>query len=94
MQRSIEAQERIIQATNELKKALMHKLFTEGLRNETQKQTDSGRVPENWEEVEIGALGKCITGSTPKTKVLSSTNLQARILSPPPTLVHVAIFTT
>ena len=69
MQRSIEAQERIIQATNELKKALMHKLFTEGLRNETQKQTDSGRVPENWEEVEIGALGKCITGSTPKTKV-------------------------
>ena len=33
VQRAIEAQERIIQTTTELKKALMHKLFTEGLRN-------------------------------------------------------------
>ena len=39
VQRAIEAQERIIQTTTELKKALMHKLFTEGLRNEPQKQT-------------------------------------------------------
>lgn len=30
MQRAIEAQERIIQTTTELKEALMHKLFTEG----------------------------------------------------------------
>ncbi len=34
VQRAIEAQERIIQTTTELKKALMHKLFTEGSRNE------------------------------------------------------------
>jgi type I restriction enzyme S subunit len=33
VQRAIEAQERIIKTTTELKKALMHKLFTEGLRN-------------------------------------------------------------
>lgn len=69
VQRAIEAQERIIQTTTELKKALMHKLFTEGLRNEPQKQTEIGPVPESWEVVEIGDLGKCITGSTPKTKV-------------------------
>jgi len=49
VQRAIEAQERIIQTTTELKKALMHKLFTEGLRNEPQKQTEIGRVPESWE---------------------------------------------
>lgn len=48
VQRAIEAQERIIQTTTELKKALMHKLFTEGLRNEPQKQTEIGPVPESW----------------------------------------------
>jgi len=48
VQRAIEAQEQIIQTTTELKKALMHKLFTEGLRNEPQKQTEIGPVPESW----------------------------------------------
>ena len=48
VQRAIEAQERIIQTTTELKKALMHKLFTEGLRHESQKQTEIGPVPESW----------------------------------------------
>jgi len=56
VQRAIEAQERIIQTTTELKKALMHKLFTEGLRNEPQKQTEIGLVPESWEVVELGDL--------------------------------------
>lgn len=55
-QRAIEAQERIIQTTTELKKALMHKLFTEGLRNESQKQTEIGPIPESWEVVELGTL--------------------------------------
>ena len=51
VQRAIEAQERIIQNTTELKKALMHKLFTEGLRGEPQKQTEIGLVPKSWEVV-------------------------------------------
>ncbi|NEX13368.1 MAG: hypothetical protein C1941_01470 [Prosthecochloris sp.] len=54
VQKAIEAQERIIQTTTELKKALMHKLFTEGLRNEPQKETEIGLVPESWEVVELG----------------------------------------
>ncbi|MBW8458129.1 MAG: restriction endonuclease subunit S [Thiobacillus sp.] len=66
VQRAIEAQERIIQTTTELKKALMHKLFTEGLRNESQKQTEIGSVPESWEVVELGSLAKVGNGSTPK----------------------------
>lgn len=53
VQRAIEAQDRIIQTTTELKKALMHKLFTEGLRNEPQKKTQIGPVPESWEVVKI-----------------------------------------
>ena len=56
VQRAIEAQERIIQITTELKKALMHKLFTEGLHNEPQKQTEIGPVPESWEVVELSDL--------------------------------------
>ena len=66
VQQAIEAQERIIQTTTELKKALMHKLFTEGLRNEPQKQTEIGPVPESWEVVELGSLAKVGNGSTPK----------------------------
>ncbi len=62
VQRAIEAQERIIQTTAELKKALMQKLFTEGLRNEPQKQTEIGLVPESWEMVELGNLAKIERG--------------------------------
>ncbi|MBN2427536.1 MAG: restriction endonuclease subunit S [Deltaproteobacteria bacterium] len=49
VQKAIEEQERIIQTTTELKKALMQKLFTEGLRGEPQKETEIGLVPESWE---------------------------------------------
>ena len=49
VQRAIEQQERLLALTAELKKALLHKLFTEGLRGEPQKQTDIGPVPESWE---------------------------------------------
>lgn len=66
VQRAIEAQERIIQTTTELKKALMHKLFTEGLRHEPQKETEIGPVPESWEVVPLGSLAKVGNGSTPK----------------------------
>jgi type I restriction enzyme, S subunit len=62
VQRAIEAQERIIQTTTELKKALMHKLFTEGLRGEPQKQTEIGLVPESWDVVELGTTGDVVYG--------------------------------
>ena len=69
VQRAIEEQARLLALTTELKKTLLHKLFTEGLRGETQKQTEIGPVPESWEMVKIGSLGKVVTGTTPKTKV-------------------------
>lgn len=68
VQRAIAAQERIIQTTTELKKALMHKLFTKGLRNEPQKQTEIGPVPKSWEVVRIKGTGTVVTGSTPSTR--------------------------
>lgn len=69
VQRAIEAQERIIQTTTELKKALMHKLFTEGLRHEPQKQTEIGPVPESWEVVELETVCELVVDcphTTPK----------------------------
>ena len=73
VQRAIEAQERIIQTTTEMKKALMHKLFTEGLprrslgeggppRHEPQKQTEIGPVPESWEVVPLGKYVRVLNG--------------------------------
>lgn len=62
VQRTIEAQEHIIQTTAELKKALMHKLFTEGLRNEPQKRTEIGPIPESWEVVRLEETGTVVYG--------------------------------
>ena len=54
VQRAIEQQERLIALTTEVKKALMHKLFTEGLRGEPQKMTEIGPVPESWDVISFG----------------------------------------
>jgi type I restriction enzyme S subunit len=74
VQRAIEAQERIIQTTTELKKALMHKLFTEGLRNEPQKQTEIGPVPESWEVCKVGDVAKIQSGGTPTREIAENWN--------------------
>jgi len=66
VQRAMEQQERLLALTAELKKALLRKLFSEGLRGESQKQTDLGPVPESWELVSLGSLAKVGNGSTPK----------------------------
>ena len=56
VQRAIEQQERLLQFTTDLKKALLHQLFTQGLRGEPQKQTEIGPVPESWEVVPLANL--------------------------------------
>lgn len=53
VQQAIEKHEQLIRTTTELKKALMQKLFTEGLYSEPQKETEIGLVPESWEVVQI-----------------------------------------
>jgi type I restriction enzyme S subunit len=53
VQRAMEQQERLLALTAELKKALLHQLFTAGLRGEPQKQTEIGPVPDSWEVAEL-----------------------------------------
>ena len=67
IQTAIETQEKIIQTTTELKKALMQKLFTEGLKGEAQKETEIGLAPESWEIKKLGDYATLITkGASPK----------------------------
>ncbi|HNP65855.1 MAG TPA: restriction endonuclease subunit S [Woeseiaceae bacterium] len=65
VQQAIEQQEGLIALTTELKKTLLHKLFTEGLRGEPQKQTDNGPVPQSWEVVTLQNVCSFLSGGTP-----------------------------
>ncbi len=56
VQTAIEQQERLIKLTRELKSALMHKLFTEGLHGEKQKMTEIGPVPVSWDVIELADM--------------------------------------
>jgi type I restriction enzyme S subunit len=70
VQRAIERQERLIALTAELKKALMHKLFTEGTRCESLKQqTPLGPVPASWSVVPLGECCQVQTGIAKGRKV-------------------------
>ncbi|MDW3651014.1 MAG: restriction endonuclease subunit S [Bacteroidia bacterium] len=48
VQQAIELQDQLIELTSELKKALVHKLFTEGIKSEPKKMTEIGPIPESW----------------------------------------------
>ena len=65
VQRAMEQQERLLALTAELKKALLHQLFTAGLRSESQKQTDIGPVPQSWEVSRLEDVAEVIMGQSP-----------------------------
>ena len=69
IQSAIEAQEKIIQTTTELKKALMQKLFTEGLKGEPQKETEIGLVPKSWQVIGLGDVFELTSGKTRPTEL-------------------------
>jgi len=49
IKKAIEQQEKIIKKTKELKRSLMHRLFTYGLRGEELKETVIGFMPKSWD---------------------------------------------
>ena len=74
VQRAKEATERVIQATQELKKSLMYYLFTYGpvpmeeAERVPLKETEIGLVPEHWDVVKLGDVAKTASGGTPSRK--------------------------
>lgn len=65
VQRGIEVEDKLIATTLELKHSAMRQLFTCGLRNEAQKETDIGPLPASWKIASLGSLGRIGNGSTP-----------------------------
>ncbi|MCU0857804.1 MAG: restriction endonuclease subunit S, partial [Pontiellaceae bacterium] len=65
LQQAILIQEQTLDTLRELKKATMHKIFTEGLHGEETKETEFGFVPESWC---IEPLGECCAVQTGITK--------------------------
>jgi len=59
---TIEKTNAIIQETQQLKKGLMQKLFTEGIGHTRFKETKIGRIPEEWEVVNLSNVFQVIDG--------------------------------
>lgn len=53
---AIEIQDKLIRLLQELKKTMMHKLFTEGIGHTEFKDTEIGRIPKEWEIKKISEL--------------------------------------
>ena len=52
----IEQEDEAVRIAQVLKRAVMQTLFTRGLRGESQKETEIGRVPESWKIVSVGTV--------------------------------------
>lgn len=59
----------LLSAANQLKVTTMRELFTRGLRGGAQKDSEIGPVPESWDVVPLGSLGRIGNGSTPKRSI-------------------------
>lgn len=70
VQRAIEQQEQLLQLTAELKKTLLHQLFTQGLHGEPQEQTEIGLMPQSWEPTPLGTCCNILSGSLSYTDFL------------------------
>ena len=66
VRKAIKIQEQSIALTQDLKRTAMQTLFTHGIKNEPQKETEIGPIPESWDVVQLGTLGKIGNGSTPR----------------------------
>ena len=64
IKKAIAQQEKIIAKIKELKRSLMHRLFTYGLRGEELKETEIGLMPESWDVVSLKDIFKLTSGKT------------------------------
>jgi type I restriction enzyme, S subunit len=66
LQRAIATQDRLLQATRDLRQSAMHRLFTRGLRGEPLKDTEIGPMPESWRPRPLPELCEIWSGGTPR----------------------------
>lgn len=59
----IEITDNLIEKTKELKKGLMQKLLTKGIGHTKFKDTEIGRIPEEWEVKDLGEVFKLSSGN-------------------------------
>lgn len=64
---AIEEVNEAITKTERLKKGFMQELLTKGIGHKEFKETEIGKIPKEWEVVEVKAIGKVFTGKTPST---------------------------
>lgn len=62
-QRAIEVETKLIAVTRELKQSAMRQLFSCGLRNESQRETESGPLPQSWTLIPAAEIFKLTSGS-------------------------------
>lgn len=62
VKQAIEQQQKLVNLDTELKRTLMHELFTEGLHDEPQKDTEIGLVPESWVLTPLDKTGEIVYG--------------------------------
>ncbi|MFC3459509.1 restriction endonuclease subunit S [Massilia haematophila] len=62
---ALEQQITLIDNARALKQAVMRELFGCGLRGEPKKETEIGPLPQGWQVVSLGSIGKIGNGTTP-----------------------------
>jgi len=63
--KQIEQTNALIEKTKELKKGLMQRLLTNGIRHTEFKDTEIGRIPKEWEVKELNEVAEIILGQSP-----------------------------
>ena len=89
--KAIDKTDAIIEKYKRIKQGLMQELLTRGIdengqirSEETHKFKDSplGRIPKEWDVVEVGEIGKIVTGSTPSTERAEYYGIDYPFISP------------
>lgn len=70
--KQIEITDNLIEKTKELKKGLMQRLLTKGIGHSRFKETEIGRIPEEWEVITIGEICEIGRGRVISKKEIES----------------------
>jgi type I restriction enzyme S subunit len=65
IQKAVDIEGAIVRNARGLKKSLLRRLFTHGLRGEPLKETEIGSVPESWDVIRISDVARVSSGGTP-----------------------------